>query len=412
MDSFRLKNFKCFEDTGTITLKPITLFYGKNNVGKSSILRFLKMLRETIRQSSDSFLFESGYKNTVFNHDIQRNIEIELNLSNVGNELTSAKYVIGVGKYEQENEFKEWHYYNATKDSISIFQKDGVWLHQENDKEPERINLSKTRIPIPRLENPDKEYILNQRLVYPILSGHITLYNNITYLTAYRKPPQYSYSVNTQNQQEVGEAAEFVADILAHRKNENDEAFFGRLNELLKKHLNVTIEVETFRNNTMLIEVVDANGIKNMLPDVGAGIGQVLPIFIQAVLSGEKDSAAISIIEEPESNLNAYSQAELADLFITMAKLGKQSRFLLETHSETLLLRLHRRILEGTLSPDDIAIYVVERPKDSIKSIVKPVEITAQGIVDFPEDFFDADYIEARAISQLQHQTKPTNLTW
>ncbi|HNL07589.1 MAG TPA: AAA family ATPase, partial [Chitinophagales bacterium] len=78
MDSFRLKNFKCFEDTGTITLKPITLFYGKNNVGKSSILRFLKMLRETIRQSSDSFLFESGYKNTVFNHDIQRNIEIEL----------------------------------------------------------------------------------------------------------------------------------------------------------------------------------------------------------------------------------------------------------------------------------------------------------------------------------------------
>ncbi|HNL07009.1 MAG TPA: AAA family ATPase [Chitinophagales bacterium] len=253
---------------------------------------------------------------------------------------------------------------------------------------------------------------MNQRLVYPILSGHITLYNNITYLTAYRKPPQYSYSVNTQNQQEVGEAAEFVADILAHRKNENDEAFFGRLNELLKKHLNVTIEVETFRNNTMLIEVVDANGIKNMLPDVGAGIGQVLPIFIQAVLSGEKDSAAISIIEEPESNLNAYSQAELADLFITMAKLGKQSRFLLETHSETLLLRLHRRILEGTLSPDDIAIYVVERPKDSIKSIVKPVEITAQGIVDFPEDFFDADYIEARAISQLQHQTKPTNLTW
>jgi AAA15 family ATPase/GTPase len=35
----RLKNFKCFADSGDIPLRPLTLLFGRNNSGKSSVLQ-------------------------------------------------------------------------------------------------------------------------------------------------------------------------------------------------------------------------------------------------------------------------------------------------------------------------------------------------------------------------------------
>ena len=40
MDSLRLKNYRCFDDTGKVDLKPLTFLLGKNSSGKSSFLKF------------------------------------------------------------------------------------------------------------------------------------------------------------------------------------------------------------------------------------------------------------------------------------------------------------------------------------------------------------------------------------
>ena len=48
MRSIRLKNFRSFEDTGRIELKPITILVGANSSGKSSFLRFFPLLRQTV----------------------------------------------------------------------------------------------------------------------------------------------------------------------------------------------------------------------------------------------------------------------------------------------------------------------------------------------------------------------------
>ncbi|MBK9457910.1 MAG: AAA family ATPase [Sphingobacteriales bacterium] len=234
-----------------------------------------------------------------------------------------------------------------------------------------------------------------------------------TYLTANHPPPQYSYVYNPKGEKEVGEQAQHLPDILGYQKDQKNTVFFDKLNDLLKKHLKITIEVETFRNNTLIIEIIDENGVKNILPDVGAGIVQVLPVFVQSVLADQQSAFSTIIIEEPESNLNPYAQAELADVFIASAKLHSNNRFLLETHSETLVLRLQRRILEGKISPSDVAIYFVERKKEGIGSEIKRVQWDEDAqTFDFPEEFFDADYIEARAITKLQTPKKITDLAW
>lgn len=43
-----LSGFKCFEDTGAIPLRPLTLIFGKNNSGRSTILQSLLLLKQTV----------------------------------------------------------------------------------------------------------------------------------------------------------------------------------------------------------------------------------------------------------------------------------------------------------------------------------------------------------------------------
>ncbi len=41
---FRVKNFKCFQDTGTVTLAPgMNIVTGQNNAGKTALLQALSL---------------------------------------------------------------------------------------------------------------------------------------------------------------------------------------------------------------------------------------------------------------------------------------------------------------------------------------------------------------------------------
>ena len=44
----RLQNFKCIEDSQDISLAPLTVIFGRNNTGKSSILQSLLLLCQTL----------------------------------------------------------------------------------------------------------------------------------------------------------------------------------------------------------------------------------------------------------------------------------------------------------------------------------------------------------------------------
>ena len=73
--------------------------------------------------------------------------------------------------------------------------------------------------------------------------------------------------------------------------------------------------------------------------DVGIGVSQVLPVLVSAYAAKNN----LLAIEQPEIHLHPALQAELGDVFLESALGGGGNTFLIETHSEHLLLRIMRR---------------------------------------------------------------------
>jgi predicted ATPase len=85
----------------------------------------------------------------------------------------------------------------------------------------------------------------------------------------------------------------------------------------------------------------DRAGLEHEPQDVGVGISQILPVAV-AALDGR---ATLVCIEQPELHVHPAVQVGLGDLFIEGA-INQGLSFLIETHSEHMILRLLRRIRE------------------------------------------------------------------
>ena len=98
--------------------------------------------------------------------------------------------------------------------------------------------------------------------------------------------------------------------------------------------------------------------------DIGVGISQLLPVLVAAL----HHKRGIVAVEQPELHIHPAFQVAIGDLFIEQARENEQM-FLVETHSEHLMLRLLRRIRETGesilppqqfLVPGDLSINFIE----------------------------------------------------
>ncbi len=88
LKSIELENFKAFGERSVISLAPITLIYGQNSAGKSSILQALQLLKQSLEnkdvhalllpRSDTSFVDLGSFKELMFDHDLARNLSIRL----------------------------------------------------------------------------------------------------------------------------------------------------------------------------------------------------------------------------------------------------------------------------------------------------------------------------------------------
>src|ERR1700722_12438451 len=96
LKSLHLTNFKAFGERNSIPLAPITLIFGQNSAGKSSILHALSLLKQT-RESRDvealllprtenGFADLGSFQEMLFDHQLERLLSIRLDVALTGNQ--------------------------------------------------------------------------------------------------------------------------------------------------------------------------------------------------------------------------------------------------------------------------------------------------------------------------------------
>ena len=128
--------------------------------------------------------------------------------------------------------------------------------------------------------------------------------------------------------------------------------------------------------------------------DVGIGVSQVLPVLVSAyALENE-----LLAIEQPEIHLHPALQAELGDVFLESALGGDGNTFIIETHSEHLLLRILRRIRETTdgelpqgvpdVHPEHVAVLYVQPGREDTEVLHIPITPDGEFERAWPNGFF------------------------
>ena len=523
---YQLTNFKAFGETVTVPVRPLTLIFGANSSGKSSILQSMLLLRQTLEgaKNPNTALLPKGslvdlgtYSDFVHRQDIDRDFEFrvrfdlesrgigagEMGLASpreqaieilndagvmsagltfrfsydeekhaavalpcvaltIGNELQPLISDIGrefTINFESEFWRQWWNNMRERFEGLLNLAYDAELGEEKCEVEKLRRILQNSQLEdaINDLKEmkgslfkvkyknfvPDivelftrspkrKQSIFNAQLCimtnYPTEDGNIADYGDIydrdfqeesnqsirevvarlcdplsrfleslVYLGPLRRQPEHYYEYSGDVSEYVGQRGEHLPSVLLKRPY-----ILKKINDDLKR-LDVSYRLKTSRlrhqdgslSNIFSLHLTDTNTyITTSIRDVGFGISQVLPIVVQSRLSEKKTL----LIEQPEIHLHPAHQAELGDLFIRSAK-ERGNTFLLETHSEHLLLRIMRRMRETStgklpegaiaVRPEDVMVLFVE--SDGSQSIVREMPLNESGelVKAWPGGFFE-----------------------
>lgn len=161
------------------------------------------------------------------------------------------------------------------------------------------------------------------------------------------------------------------------------------------------IEITDSKRNKYNIVFRDMQNNTLVYPqDMGLGISQILPIILASKVHKEHKI----YIEQPELHLHPAMQCEIADDFIQSIN-ERDNEFIIESHSEHMLLRIMRRMRETAngdlepgsplaLTPDDVCLLYVDHNGEH--TYVNELELDEDGTLldPWPNGFFEEGYKE------------------
>jgi predicted ATPase len=463
LDKITLENFKAFKKLDNLPIKPITILCGTNSSGKSSILQSILMLKQTLESINPNqtlllngrFTKLGAFEDVIYQKKAENVVKIGLKFSNDNfygfgnldlprlydfeeeriNVDLEIEYEIINGKPDLKKiEIQDLEISHKSEPCIGQFQ---ITKNKENSYDIEwncipgdsfsgkikgklsSKNISNLQVEFPNTSNSDEiaSYFSHRNLFKSFnLSGNNLkqIFQTLHYLGPLRGEPEREY-IYRDEVLEIGNKGENAAYLFLTEKDKEIENhyFYNKRKDDFKQIDKITLEkalakwfniigVKDFSGeviNKIIYLSLNANKsdeTKVGIADVGFGISQIFPIFLEGL---RMEVGSTLMLEQPEIHLHPNLQMQLSDYFIALAKSGK--RFLVETHSDHVVNRLVRRIVEdetGSLK-DLIGIYFI-KPSDE-GSVYEEITIDERkGIVNWPKDFFDQAANEQLKIMQ------------
>ncbi|EOL8957463.1 DUF3696 domain-containing protein [Cronobacter dublinensis] len=460
-----LSNFKSFSDARSLELAPITLIFGPNSSGKSTIIQSLLALKQTLMTpqqqagfvASGSCIDLNSYKSIVHSHDIEKDIflSFSFHLTLSGNEyvdIFSEAPVFGSNDI-REIQFTYSHTDTKPLNNTTSFLKAFNYKVYSKNNSDEKIFLNIEKGVHDYTEELKGSYyateksmrslaaFMNKRIerisdftgsdalknlcgrairentykikkdislpmdlssiTAPMINDYLQRFSSeimyqlksIKYLGPLRTNPQRFYvSVKDDAGKMKGESN------LGAELKEAGKSAINKINHWFKEfEIPYSISLHNlgtdYSGDIVSIVLTDNRTNTTVTPkDVGFGIGQVLPIITEAIISKNN----VICVEQPEIHLHPRLQAHLADLFIdSVIGPNKEkngyfaNQWIIETHSEALMLRLQRRIREKKISKKLIKVYYVSADATGAQALELPLDDEGDFLVHWPDGFFE-----------------------
>lgn len=410
-----VENYRCFADRQDLELRPITVIMGKNNIGKSALLRAPMVFETGINTRSPLPLNLRRLGDNAPNFVDLIHKRLEVGSTTIGMEFTDK-----AGTFELEATIQnvtdwetqvvsKWVLASAgTKASLvwQLPEESGgagglqPYVLTEDDGSPRPVEVAFEGL-MPTI--PDQSGQFAERLS-DNLSRIQREFDSIRYLSAFRTPPTRKLQLPTRRPptDEFGSATD---EILIHDHVSGGRRLIGQINQYLGTYFpGWEIEVAPrFDGYSVGLKSVRTRGLWVPETDTGTGVTQLLPILLHRAQDdiNPPKQPILEIIEEPELHLHPAAQAPLADLYIGSA-CKSNVRYLIETHSETFLLRLRRRLAEQSLEPEKVALYFVDEASDG-SATTRRINLDEYGRVDYwPTGIFAEDFEEVKAMAEAQ----------
>lgn len=177
------------------------------------------------------------------------------------------------------------------------------------------------------------------------------------------------------------------------------KALTGEVNDWFKRfdipyHLSIKELEDEITGAIIVMSLEDQRTNVTVAPsDVGFGIGQLLPILVEGLVADDR----IICVEQPEIHLHPRLQANLADFFIETAGVAMRdenrrtnaNQWIVETHSEALILRIQKHVRAGKLKADSVSVLYVEPGAQG--STISQLRLDDDGefIDSWPHGFFE-----------------------
>lgn len=454
LSQMSFQNFKSWQ-RANILCAPITGIFGTNSSGKTSLIQFLLLMKQT-KDATDraisldlngDYVKLGSYTDVLHKHDenlplnwtVSFQLEEELALSDAtgkrtaaitsGKKLTVSANTISQNKAPVANRLS----YQLGNYDFSLSSKKEQSTQFELTSSP--LNSAESSFhfvrskgrawllpgPVKSYAFPDqaRTYFQNASFLADLEASYERQLDKIYYLGPLREYPQRDYLWSRSRPSDVGQRGEKVIDaILAateanETRNLKHKAHLKSFQEMVAYWLSEMGLISEFRveeiaenSNRWQARVKTRPGSSwVLLTDVGFGISQVLPVItlLQYVPEG-----STVILEQPEIHLHPLAQAALADVIIQAAT-HRKVQVILESHSEHLLLRLQRRIAEEAISSGDTKLYFCDAPNGT--SQIEQLDVDLLGnIKNWPDKFMgDAFNETARAeIARLKRMSAKT----
>ncbi len=417
-----VEGFKSLYERAKIEVRPLTILAGANSSGKSSIMQPLLMMKQTLEapydpgallldgphvkySSVDQFLskrsgetIQNFFKlRLVVNHHLsldncfikaEKTMQIHYSIWGLNEKTFTIK--LDMSKTELISLIDEFDKYREKSGNSRDLTKSQKQMIIDNLK-PEII---RNRCFLTLYYRSKGLSVLDPSIPTDILysnENHNQIFEKeirqIIHIPGVRGNPERTYKIAAIGSGFPGNFETYVASIIQHWQDTQDERLIQLCQNLEK--LGLTGKVATKILNGVQMEIQVANLPRSVestdmvnIADVGFGVSQILPVLVALLVA---EPGQLVYLEQPEIHLHPRAQEGLAEILADAANRGV--RVVLETHSELLLLTTQSLVAEGKLSPEKVKLHWFTRREDGSTEI-HSADLDREGAFgDWPEDF-------------------------